>query len=232
MTEREAADGDGDDEPADPTPEAVEQAQAPTAPDGTGAAGERDDQSTAPTLRERLASFPWAGGVVAGAAAFAAGYAVMGVYLLVGVAELPPPLSDQLARLGFILYNAHFVPIVGEASAGVAPSYNLLAMAAQPLVYLVVPVVVLLAAGGGFTYRRRPDTLRVLEPVMTALAITLGYLAVALVGTYVFTLTEASEGVEVLFHPSRSVTLLYFTVYPLITGVVSGAVAQVWCAWN
>lgn len=183
------------------------------------------------STRDRLLAFPWPAGVVTGAGAFAAEYLVFLGYVLAGIAELPGTLTDQLTRVGFVLYNAHSVVIVGETGPGnVARPYTLLEVAVEPLVYLAVPVVVLLIAAGGFTHWRRPDSRDALPVVATGAAMALGYLAVALVGTYAFTLVQISEGARVLWHPDRPATLLFFAAYPFVLGVVGTVAVQAWQA--
>lgn len=213
MTARESNDDD-----------AVERDRA--ADDDTGAGSSVAD-GDASSLTDRVEAFPWDGGVIAGALAFLAGYAVMGLYRLAGIAQLPGSLADQLTRLGFVLYNAHNVVIVGDAGPdATVPSYSLLALADQPLIYFAVPVVALLLASGAFTYWRDPQSLDAFAAVATGAGMALGYLAVALVGTYVFTLTQVTDGTEVLFHPSRVATLLYCFVYPMGLGVIGSIVVQ------
>lgn len=191
----------------------------------TGVAAE---SSATDDLRTQVAAFPWPVGVLAGAGAFLAGYALVAVYALASGASIPGGPADVASILGFAFYNAHGVLVVADTGPNVVtPSVDYLATAARrPLVYRAIPVVVLAVTGGAFTYRQgheRPDGVAV---VATGAAVTLGYLAVALVGTFVFTTTQTADAVTVVYHPGRVGTLLWLSAYPFALGVVSGIVVQ------
>lgn len=187
-----------------------------------------DGRTTIEALQAQVAAFPWPAGVLAGAGAFLAGYLVVVVYALVGIATLPGGPTEVATLAGFVFYNAHGVLVVGEAGPGVvAPSIDFLAQAAsRPIIYQAVPVAVLAVVGGAFTYRQdgeEPDRFAV---VGTGLSLALGYLAVALVGTFLFTTTQTSGDATVVFRPGRVGTLLVVWAYPLVVGGVASIVVQ------
>lgn len=108
------------------------------------------------------------------------------------------------------------------------------------LVYLAIPVVVLVGLGALFAYRfisldgvtERTDLLT--RALVGGGTITLGFLLLALVGTYVFVLEEFAlftqrTGEDVFTRPDRLETLLYATVYPLLcsaAGIVLGQILK------
>ena len=185
------------------------------------------EASAAGGLREQLGAFPWPVGVVTGAGAFLAGYVVVAAYALASGASVGSGL-DAATVLGFAFYNAHGLLVVAETGPNVvAPSVDFLAQAARnPLVYRVVPVVVLAVAAGAFTHWQDHDEPDGVAVVATGLSVALGYLALALVGTFAFTSTQTSGGATVVFHPGRVGTLLLMTAYPLVLGVVASIVVQ------
>ncbi len=94
--------------------------------------------------------------------------------------------------------------------------------------YLLVPIVVLVAVGLVFGYRSltvgedtSPRTIAVRSLVGGGI-LTLGFLLVALVGTYVTSI----EATQAFRHPARFETLLYGFAYPAIVGTVSIAVGK------
>jgi hypothetical protein len=105
-------------------------------------------------------------------------------------------------------------------------------------VYLSIPVVVLVGLGALFAYRfisldgvtERPDLLT--RALVGGGTITLGFLLLALVGTYVFVLQDYAlfrdKAVEGAFtRPDRLETLLYATAYPLLCGAVGSMLGQI-----
>lgn len=183
------------------------------------------------TLAERVGRYPWPAGLATGVGAYIASYLVFVVYMLVGIADLPGPWVDRLIRVGFIHYNAHFIPVVTEGEGVVRFSDSLVSYAVNPLVYYVVPVVVIVAAAAVMTYWYDPARRDGLLAIATGLAMALGYLLLALVGTYLFTRTQMStveggETIAVTVRPDRLATLLYGTIYPVAFGIVGSLLAQ------
>ncbi|MFB6164484.1 MAG: hypothetical protein ABEJ31_04940 [Haloarculaceae archaeon] len=187
---------------------------------GAAAATER-------TPRERVAAFPWPAGLAAGVGAFAATYAIVLLYVLAGIAQVTGSITDRLVTVGFIVYTAQNVPLTADAGPSVvAVGGNLVAKATQPLVYQAVPVLALVVAGAAVTRYTRPDRRSALTAVLVGCAVAVGYLLVALVGTYVFTRTQQAGPEVVVYHPDRLATLGYGLAYPLVCGVVGSLGAQ------
>jgi len=210
---------------------------APTdADDSDGSIAER----VADLLVERVLPFPWAGGFLAGCGAFVLGYLVLGGYYLADVIKtLPGSTTEKLIQLGFIHYNAHTIPIIPEA-VGELPAnqtiartpFSLIAAATEPLVYYAVPVVTVLAGSFVFTYWYGPEERRVSLAVLTGVSMTIGYLLLALLGTFVFVQTQETDPVNasailVALRPGRLQTLVYGLLYPLVVGFVGSLPAQV-----
>ena len=190
-------------------------------------------------LVDQILPFPWSVGLLTGCGAYVLGYLLLGGYYLIGVIkELPGSTTEKLLQLGFIHYNAHTIGIVPEARSALPPGqaiartpFSLLANASDPGVYYAVPVVALLAACVGFTYWYQPTDRRLSLAIMTAVSMTIGYLLVALLGTFLFVQTQETDPVNasaitVALHPDRLQTLLYGLVYPLVIGFVGSIPVQ------
>ena len=97
------------------------------------------------------------------------------------------------------------------------------------LLYLAIPVVALLAVG--YVYGDQlfeltewdPNTLTV-QGLVGGFAMTLGYLLVALAGTYILVRT-AGDGQSVL-RPARFEAILYGIAYPMLVGTIGVVLGQ------
>lgn len=196
-------------------------------------------QRIAEFLVDRVLPFPWTGGFLAGCGGFVAGYLILVVYFLVGVIKrLPGATGDKLIRLGFIHYNAHRIPVIQIATSPLpgnqsfaGRSFTLLSAATDPGLYYAVPVVALLGASMVFTYYNLPERQSATYAALTGLAMTIGYLLFALVGTYVFVKTRSvdpnvGESFTIAVRPQRLSTLLYGVVYPLVVGAIGSLPVQ------
>ena len=190
---------------------------------GSSETGEVNTATADASRLERIDAFPWGPGVALGAAAFLVSYLLLVVWVLLGPAELPGSVVEQLKRTGFLLYNAQGVLVVADTPPDVvAIPVDLLSRAALPIVYRAVPAVVLFAAGAVFTARWWFEGSDGLAVFAAAVAIALGYLAVALVGTYVFVIVQ--DGVP--FHPNRIEAFLFVTGYGLVFGLLGSMVVR------
>jgi hypothetical protein len=170
-------------------------------------------------LLERIDAFPWPFGLAAGWVAFVLGYLVVTIYMLVGIAPLRGTLVDRLVGVGFIFYNAHTVPIVASAPGVVSRLPHPVANAAIPWVYYGVPVVTLAAVAGVFTYWHRPGENDALTAVATGASMTIGYLLLALLGTFGF--DQFGQ-----LRPDRLWVLGAGIAFPLVSGTLGSIVAQ------
>ena len=196
-------------------------------------------ESVVELLIERVLPFPWASGLVAGSGAFVLGYLLLGAYYLAGVIkELPGSISEKAMQLGFILYNAHTITLIPEAAEPLPSgqsiarqSFSLLANATDAGLYYAVPILAILGATVAFTYWYDPDERSVTLAVMTGLSMTIGYLLLALLGTFLFVQVQetnpaSGSAITIAFHPNRIQTLLYGLIYPLVVGFVGSLPAQ------
>lgn len=185
-------------------------------------------------LLKRVLPFPWAVGFGAGAVAFVAGYAAVVAYLFSGIGNtnLPGSTVQKLIRLGFLHYNGHGIVVVADAPpTTVVPPINFLSNAALPIMYQAIPVLALVGASMLFTYWLRPADRSFGVAVLTGLSMTIGYLLLALVGTFLFSRAETQamptgETVTVVLHPDRVQTLMYGIAYPLVLGTFGSIPAQ------
>lgn len=220
----------------------------PTTAEGDEGVDGVDDSLLPPVVRE----YPWGGGVAAGAATFVGSYLafVLTVVATARSVDLSQPVA-AVRGIGTLFYNAHFIPsyrqveIVaqqnGETVRAVSRegvSNDLLALVGESatnvpvVVYFAVPVVVLLVAAAAFSYyaldagQGDSPRLLALRGLCTGGAFALGYLALALVVTYLVT-QQATEGESFrLLHPSRPQTFLFGSLYPAVLGAVGSAVGQ------
>ena len=146
----------------------------------------------------------WAEGVVTGAVTYVVGYLVTAALFFIGPGSLQDNLSisEQLARIGVFFNGAHFInvnasdPVIvitTEGTTDLGSQFGLFRYAdllntgfgISENVLLAVPVLVLLSVGAGRAWRlSRTATPTV--TVSTSLAMTLGYGAVAYLGTMLF----------------------------------------------
>ncbi|WP_136716677.1 hypothetical protein [Halorientalis salina] len=181
-------------------------------------------------LVERILPFSWAGGFLAGVGAFVAGFLGIGGYLVYRGA-LAGSVTEKLITVGHIFYNSQMVPIVWGSVDMINPRPNPVAGAGIPGIYYAIPVIAIVGASIVFTYARRPDEQSAGYAVLTAFSMTIGYLLLALLGTFVFTQPQVIEpptGGELtaIVRPDRLGTLTYGLLYPLVVGLIGSIPAQ------
>jgi|GEM_PF-1784117 len=183
-----------------------------------------DGSDVAEEVEERLRETNWLAAFVLGAGAFVVGLLLTAI-LVVGVGESPQGgLQGVVLLVGFAFYAANLVRIdIGDGIlvdffAGVSNT-------SVPLeVYYAVPMVVLLAAG--FLVVDRYAT-RSVDPIGTAMqvaGIAVGYLAVALLGTFVFVTPTVTGGSASLVVTD---VLLFGLAFPLVFATLGAAIATV-----
>lgn len=192
-------------------------------------------------LVEVILPFPWAVGFLAGCGAFVLGYLILGGYYILGLMQLPGAASRKAIQIGYILYNSHTIPIVPTATEPLPPGQVLgvgksswIAQAADPAVYYAVPVVALFLASVAFTYWYYPEDREVSLAVMTGVSMMIGYLLVALLGTFLVTTAQQTHppdnsnitAISYVLHPDRVKTIIYGLLYPLVVGFVGSLPVQ------
>ena len=190
-----------------------------SSPGGTSATTE----SNSSIAREAI------GGAVAGAAAYLLGY--LSVYVtqsgrieeglsgLNFLAELfgGDPISTWQVS-GWLFYNAHFVETVSPAVFGGTSSRNLLMQAEGAGYLLLVPPVLLLAAG--LVAGRVAGAESPLDGARSGAFVLAGYLPLALVGAFLF---RYAVGDGTVAPDIVTAALLAGAVYPGVFGAIGGA---------
>lgn len=148
-----------------------------------------------------------------------AAVAETGIFQQSGLVGFPQPEPTTMEFVGWIFYNAHFADTVitprvasrgGQAAAQTqtAPeSINILSTASTQIpsvVYQLIPV--LLLAAGGYALARAADISVSRDIVRVGLGVPIGYVPLALLGTFLFrtSTTAESEGIEVTVSASPS----------------------------
>jgi len=205
-----------------------------------------DNEPSSEGVSLGLETFPWASGVVAGVVTFLVGYLAFFAVVLVGARSITGPLAGVARVVGFFFYNAHFIPterrarLVIESNGSDATreitqqaTNNTLLNASTALpvwVYLLVPALVVVAAGALFArvHFEGPTSPQALvrRALGSGAALTLGYLLVALVGTFVLA-ERVSQGEAFRERqPERLRTLLFGAVYPFVLVSLGAGIGQ------
>jgi len=159
-------------------------------------------------------------GAIFGVASFVVGY----ITTLVVVA-LGEDTDDLIEQAGWVYYNAQFADV--EVDAGglfgveLEQEFNLLTdngLDVPSIVYHLIPVVVLIAAG--FVLARRVGARKPQEGALAGAALALGTVVMAVIGTFVFSAQETSP----VFVESL---LLVGIVFPGVFGAVGGALSAI-----
>jgi hypothetical protein len=160
---------------------------------------------------------PFVQGALFGAASFVVGYIV--TLLLVVATE---DSSDNLMEVvGFVYYNAQFTDVV--ASGGVSFNYvtgsGLMgaSMELPSVVYHVVPILVLVAAG--FLVAQQANAIEPVDGVKAGATLALGAVVLALLGTFLF---KISQGGSSASPDLMTGVLLVGLAYPAIFGSLGG----------
>lgn len=178
-----------------------------------------------------LRAFPWPVGVVAGGAAWLAGYVLFAALFYLGPASIgASSQSERLTQIGHLFYNAQFVDRVVAAPSDVLipggrrTNFLLEAAATQlPLpAYFAPPIVALVVVGAVIGWRAFGSEATAVEGGLTGFAMALGYLALAVVGTFLF-VVEAAEG-QVTATPDRLQTLAFGFAYPFVLGTLGAVI--------
>lgn len=172
-------------------------------------------------------------GAAVGAGAYLVGYVL--TYLLAVVDGATAEGVDTLWRgVGWLFYSAHNIVIEVdlEVLAGEGVSYtNALTNPERvggvtgtipEAVYLLVPIVILVAAGFlVYKIADEPD-LSTRGSAGLGATVLFGYYALAIVGMFLFTLTFGPNAVG----PWLGMSFVVLAVYPLIFGAIGGVIAH------
>lgn len=193
--------------------------------------------------------FPWGSGVVAGFGGFLAGYAGFLAVVVATASSVGENLAAVVRLVGNFFYNAHLISseqvvraVVQSNETGANQTITRVARqnlllnaqgATLPVpVYAAIPAVVVVAAGVVFARRHSDDDRETparelaLASVSGGLAMAIGYLLAALLGTYVFVLSAGQGEAVNELRPDRLQTLGIAFLYPLVFGAIGVTVGQ------
>lgn len=195
------------------------------------------DETNASVLEDdRLAAvrtFSWPQAILTGAAAWLLGYLLTVALVVIGPASMAAPSrSEWLKQVGYVFYNAQFVDGVVTAPSDVfvpgGRRINLLLgstdLAIPIAVYFAIPIVAILLASAVFGYRYLREA-NYATAGLGGFAMAIGYVALAVVGTYVLVRTTG-DGVATLA-PDRLQTVTLAFAYPFVLGTVGAAAGMV-----
>lgn len=176
-------------------------------------------------------------GAVFGATSFLLSYVLTYAFVVIDGVDTS---DGGWTLVGLVLYSAHNVETVASASGvggSVTGSFNLihnslseftdLGSAVPTLFYYLVPVVALLVAGF-LTVRVVDDRAASVGAGAAAGAtVALGYLVLAVVGRFVFEVSQSAFGAQVTLAPDLvTAVVLLGIVYPVVFGAIGGAAAS------
>lgn len=184
----------------------------------------------------RQSGVPYLRGVAAGVGAYLLGYFV--VYLVTastirnsvaaGVLEFLTGEPGTWKLVGWVLYSAHFVDVLVPGLLGGSNAVSLIdAAEAIPGWLRAVPVVLLVGAGVALALGDRTSTVG--AGARAGAAVVLGYLPLAAVGAFVFTIRVGEATARPDLVPAVGVAGV---VYPLVFGALGGALAAVTRSWR
>jgi hypothetical protein len=171
-----------------------------------------------------------AGGALVGAGAYLAGYLLTYLLVIVDGVESGGDIETWKA-VGWVFYNAHNVDLtfVGSAgSASITETFTLfeesagtanLASTVPQFVYFLVPAVAL--AVGGYVAYQRADTsgLQPAQGAAVGATILVGYLALIVLGRFLFEATGSFLGADLAIAPELGTAVILAGIaYPLILG--------------
>ncbi|MFC7018996.1 MULTISPECIES: hypothetical protein [Haloarcula] len=199
-----------------------------------------DDHLLAPSVR----AFPWLPAGLAAVATLLVEYLVIAAIFVVGPSSVDrgaAPINaagDVAIQYGHVLFNAHHVPTVTRATIQIGGSpfgndlYFATGASVPPVVFFLVPVVALFAAGALFeTYRPGTPAESILEEsALVGTGVTVGYVLCGVVGTFVLVQRWALEVQEETVgtatqRPLLSVTLVAFFLFPMVLVTLGAATA-------
>jgi hypothetical protein len=161
---------------------------------------------------------PYVQGAISGAVAFVVGYLITLVVVSTQEAEA---LTEELVEAsGWLYYNAQFVDVEAGGLTINYLSSNQVQLEAPTILYRLIPIVVLL--GAGFVLANQVTVREPQEGALAGATIALGTVVLAIVGTFVF---EISQGGTSVGPPLVNSILFVGLVFPAVLGAVGGALS-------
>ncbi len=168
---------------------------------------------------------PIAAGATTGAVAYVLNYVVTFAFVMVENDGGSFDTSDYLFEVvGWVMYNAHFVSTESSASGGrlsASGTANLLAEAPNltiPRPVWTLAVIVVLVVAGYVVAGRSSGSGQV-----AGAAVAVGYLPLAVAGTFVFRVSRSGFGTSVTVGPETfTAVALVGVAFPVICGAIGG----------
>ena len=175
-------------------------------------------------------SRPFVESAVAGIAAWLFGYVF--TYLLVATDIEASPLnrlveffegeSATYELVGWVFYNAHLVDVSYSGLGPLSPQGNFIGGDGfTPLLYIVPPALLIVA---GLAIGRYTGATELNDGAIAGALVTPGYLVLAVVGTFVFTVEVGGASGAPDLVPA---VLIAGVIYPVVFGAIGGAIAAV-----
>jgi hypothetical protein len=176
------------------------------------------------------------GGALVGAGAYVAGYVLTFLLVIVDGVEGQGDIETWKA-VGWVFYNAHNVDLAFTGSGGgatITESFTLfeegasnLASTVPQFVYFVVPAVALAVAGYVAYQRSATAGLGGAQAAAVGATILVGYLALVVVGRFLFQASGAFLGADLAIAPELgTAVVLAGIVYPLVLGAGGALLAR------
>lgn len=176
---------------------------------------------------ELLDRVPVVQSTVAGLAAYAVSFSLVAV-----VVAAMEDGEDLVGAAGNLLYGAHFVDseftaeAFGQSQTETSNIIEEASLEAPEFLYQIIPIVVLIAVGIALVrYVDIPDET---DAAIAGAAMAIGYVALTIVGTFVFELSD-SEGFgsfEVTPELGLMTVILMGIIYPVVFGGIGGYVGS------
>lgn len=175
------------------------------------------------SLTDRL---PLKQGAIFGAAAYVVGVVITFVLIQID-SDIDPSDSDLGSALditGWAFYNGHFVD-TEFSGAGVSETDTIISEASLPeFLYILVPVAVLI--GASYLLMQQTYVSEVSDAALNGATLVVGYLPLAVIGTFLFEASQSAGGVSISAGPETgSAILLAGIVFPLVLGAAGGFLA-------
>ncbi len=184
--------------------------------------------------QSEMAGLPLKQGAVYGALSFVVGYLITAVVIVIG--ETEEFTEDMLEATGWIYYNAQFADIETTVDGGgglgalAETSFNYLTddqifgqavgLDVPSVVYHLIPVAVLVAMG--YVVAIKVNAQEITDGAVAGGTLSLGTTVLAVVGTFLFTISEQGLSISPVLIDS---VLLVGVVFPVVFGAIGGAIS-------
>jgi len=170
-------------------------------------------------------------GGIFGAVAYVVGL-ILSFLLVTLDGEIEPDdqqVGSSLDVAGWVFYNAHFVDTEASASAGgfsESSSESIISESAglPEVIYYLVPI--LLLAGAAYLLLQQEYVTEATDAALSGASVVIGYLPLALIGTFLFEASESEGGASVSVGPETGAAIIFAgLLFPLVLGAIGGFAA-------